>query len=241
MCSADQLPRGQGVLITRPTPGAHETASRVAAMGLFPILAPLLEIHPAAPVLPPPDQIAAVMLTSGNAIAALPPMWHAAPVLTVGDATARRAREAGFGDVVSADGDAAALADLVRSRLHPMEGTLLLASGRGQGLALAADLRRSGYRVARRVVYAAVPVASLPPVAHIALTDATTRAVLFFSAATARLFIRLVRAAGLEARLRHLDAITIGAQVSVALRGERWSRVRVAGKPNQDEMLALLR
>jgi uroporphyrinogen-III synthase len=228
------------VLITRPEPGASETAARVAAMGLVPIVAPLLEIR-RYPVRLPPGQIAAVLLTSGNAVEPLPAACRALPVLAVGAATARRADQAGFTHVASADGDAVALAALVRARVRPAEGTLLLACGRGQGLALAADLRASGYRVARRVAYAAVPVTRLPEPARTALMQDQTGAVLLFSADTARHFVRLVRRAGLLPALSGREAITIGPQAGMALRDVLWARIRVASKPTQDAMLALLR
>jgi uroporphyrinogen-III synthase len=231
----------RAVLITRPEPGCAETAARVAARGLTPVAAPVLEIRPTAVRLPPPDQISAVLLTSGNAADALPGAWHGHRVFAVGEATARRARARGCVDVTSAEGDAHALAALTRSRLVPSEGTLLLACGRGQGSALGAALRGSGFRVARRVVYTAQAVPNLPAAARDALTHPDTWAVMFFSAETARHFIRLVRAAGLGGRLRALEALTIGPRVVVALQGTCWSCVRVAAKPNQSEMLALLR
>jgi uroporphyrinogen-III synthase len=228
-----------GVLITRPEPGASDTATRIASMGLLPIVAPVLEIRP-APVRPPRGRIAAILLASGNAVDPLPAALHGLPVLTVGSATARRARQAGFTDVASADGDATALAALVRARFAPHDGTLLLAAGLGQSLALAATLRRAGYRVARRVVYAAVPVATLPDPARVALSGEQTLTVLFFSAETARHFTRLVRAAGLTGMLRNREAITIGQPAVMALRETQWARVRVASRPTQNEMLALL-
>jgi uroporphyrinogen-III synthase len=228
------------VLITRPEPGAGETAARIRSLGLVPIVAPVLEIRP-LPMSPPSGRMAAVLLASGNAVDALPAVLHALPVLTVGSATARRAKQAGFADVTSADGDAVALATLVQARFRPREGTLLLAAGRGQSLALAASLREAGFRVARRVAYAAVPVPRLPDAARAALLDQRTRTVLFFSAETTRHFMRLVRAAGLADTLRSRDAITIGGRASMALKDAHWARVRVASQPTQDEMLALLR
>ena len=191
------------VLITRPEPGASETAARLAALDFLPVVAPFLEINPRQVGLPPPGQIAAILLASGSAVAPLPASLRAVPVLTVGDATARRARQAGFADVSSADGDAMALAALVRARVDPGAGSLLLAAGRGQSLGLAADLRSSGYRVVRRVVYDAVPVAAMPDAARLLLTSDRSVTVLFFSAETARHFIRLARANGLTGHLRN--------------------------------------
>ena len=50
-----------------------------------------------------------------------------------------------------------------------MAAPLLLATGRGQGEALATDLRVRGFRVMRRAVYAAVPDPALSDVARQAL------------------------------------------------------------------------
>jgi uroporphyrinogen-III synthase len=227
------------VLVTRPEPGASETAARVTALGLVPVVAPLLDIR-LMPIRVPPARIAAVLLASGNAVDALSTLSRSVRVLTVGTATAWRARKAGFTNITSADGDAVALIALVRAEIRPSDGTLLLAAGRGQSLALAAELRESGYRLARRVAYAAIPVAQLPNAARAALLDHRTRTVLLFSAETARHFVHLVRCAGLLAALADREAITIGPQAAMALKQVPWARIRVAAKPTQDDMLALL-
>ena len=140
-----------GVLITRPEPGAGETAASVTALGLRPVIAPLLAIRVLSPNLPPPERLRAVLVTSGNAVAALPTGYRNVPLLAVGDATAARARDAGFGHVLSADGDARALAVLAAGTCEARGLPLLVASGRGQGHELAADLRGRGFRVMRRV------------------------------------------------------------------------------------------
>jgi uroporphyrinogen-III synthase len=235
------LPQQPTVLITRPEPGAGDTARRVAALGFSPVLSPVLHVQGLAAPLPAVEKVAAALVTSGNAVDALPPAWHATRLLTVGDATAARAHAAGFRDVHSASGDADALAALAVRELPPRGAPLLLASGRGQGQPLAAALRRSGHRVIRRVVYAAVPVPELAPAAVTALRDRQVRAVLFFSAETARHFVRLVRGAGLVPALGTVDAISIGQPAAVALGAVSWRDIRVAARPNQDEMLALLR
>ena len=228
------------VLITRPEPGASQTAARVVAMGRPIIVAPLSEIR-CCQFRPPIGRIAAILLTSGNAVEALPASLQRTSVLTVGTATAHRARMAGFTDVSSADGDALALVSLVKGRLTPNDGTLLLAAGARQGHTLATELRSSGYRVARRVAYAAVPVRQLPEPAEVALASGRSLTVLLYSTETASHFVVLVRRAGLLAALSRCDAITIGPQAAMALSDVAWARIHVAAKPTQDDMLALLR
>jgi uroporphyrinogen-III synthase len=230
-----------GVLITRPEPGASETAARVAALGLHAVVAPVLEIRILPCRLPPAARLQAILATSGNAIPALPASHHRLPLLAVGATTARRARAAGFALVSSADGDAGALAALAEQTCDTTATPLLLAAGRGQGRALAADLRARGFRVIRRAVYAAMPVPVLPEATRQALSVGGLAAALFFSAETARHCVRLLQHARLHEAVRMVDALAIGQPTAVALEPLPWRRIRVAARPDQDAMLALLR
>ncbi len=230
-----------GVLITRPEPGAGDTAKLVAALGYQPIVAPLLQIRPLRTALPPSAHVQAILVTSGNAIPLLPPSHHHLPLLAVGDATAARARSAGFVQVSSAAGDATALAAMVAQSCRRGAGPLLLACGRDQGTALAATLRAQGFAVVRRVIYAAAPATDIPAAARKALTSGDVEAALFFSADTARCCVELLRAGRLHDAVRAVDALAISERTAVALQPLTWRRIRVAIQPNQDAMLALLR
>jgi uroporphyrinogen-III synthase len=230
-----------GVLITRPEPGAAETAARIAALGYRPIVTPLMEIYPQRAALPPSGDLQAILATSANAIPALPESHRHLPLYAVGEATASRARTAGFSEVSSADGDSVALAVLVAQSCQRNLGPLLFACGKGQGMAFAADLRTKGFSVVRRVVYAAAPVAALPAAARAELTSGNVTAALFFSADTARHCVRLLQHEQLHETVRTVDALAIGQRAGMALQALPWRRTRVAAQPNQDAMLALLR
>jgi uroporphyrinogen-III synthase len=191
--------------------------------------------------LPPPERVQAILVTSGNAIPPLPASHHRLPLLAVGEATASRGRSAGFTHVSSADGDATDLAALAARNCDPGAGPLLLVSGRGQGQGLAAALRNHGFRVVRRTVYAAVPAVSLPNHVRDAITNGAVGAVLLFSAETARQCVRLLRLAQLREAVRQIEALAISQPTAMALRGLPWRRIRVADRPNQDALLAMLR
>jgi len=108
------------VWITRAEPGASRTAERLRVLGFEPIVRPLLAIRYLSPALDL-DGIDAIAFTSRNgveAFAALTPA-RGLPVLTVGDATAEAARQAGFERVTSARGDVDALAALIGDVLPP--------------------------------------------------------------------------------------------------------------------------
>jgi uroporphyrinogen-III synthase len=228
----------RAVLITRPSPAAEETARQVSALGLRPIVTPLMMIQRIPADLP--QDAAAVLITSGNAVVSLPTWARARPLFAVGDATAERAHAEGFTHVLSANGDASDLAALVHRTLPPQLGQLLLLTGKGQGAALTDLLHAQQRDVAVREVYEAVAVPTLPARAAAALQDADLRAAMLFSAETARQFVRLVTAAGLEASTQNTDACAISQATGVALEALRWRRIRIASRPNQEEMLALL-
>jgi uroporphyrinogen-III synthase len=226
------------VLITRPEPGATETAARLFASGFFPVVAPVLSI--VGRELHTPDHVAAILLTSRNAVAACALSLHELPVFAVGTATARRAAETGFKHVFNADGDAGVLVKLVTESMSPADGALFLPTGQGQGWAIASALRLQGFRVVRRVAYRAVCAPELPSAAAIELHQGALSAAMFFSGETSRHFVRLIQAAGLANAVRDIDAVSISEAAAVPLRSLPWRRVGVAAKPNQDAMLVLL-
>ena len=232
-------PARAAVLVTRPEPGASATAARLDALGFDAVLAPVMQIRALPATLPDPARAAAVLVTSGQAIPAIPAAYRQRPLYVVGDATARRARQAGFAAVTSADGDARDLAALVGRAVAP-GATLLLVTGRGLGHGLASDLRAAGFAVIRRSVYAQVPAARLPPAAIDALQAGRVRAALFFSAAAATRFAALAGRAVWHNVIRNTDAVAISPAVAVALEALPWRRVIVAARPNQDAMLASL-
>jgi uroporphyrinogen-III synthase len=142
--------------------------------------------------------------------------------------------------VHSAAGNAAALIELVRRVCDPSGLPLLLATGRGQGLGVEAALGKLGFQVVRHTVYAADPVATMPEAALRSILDRQLGAALFFSGETARVFVRLARDAGLARELGVIEALAISGFAAELLAPLQWRRVRVALRPNQDELLALL-
>ena len=163
------------LLVTRPD-GAR-TAAELRTRGHQAVVAPLLRIEPIADVDLGGNWIALV-LTSANAVRAIAahPRYAALknlPVFAVGERSAQAAREIGFADVTSADGDATDLAGLVVERVG--EGTLLYLAGEDRAGDLAGDLAAHGLDVRMAVVYRAVPAPSLPDQARAALAAGRNR------------------------------------------------------------------
>ncbi|SHJ95318.1 uroporphyrinogen-III synthase [Roseomonas rosea] len=238
-------------LITRPEPGGSATAGRVAALGWEPVLTPALVLNP-LPMEPVPEA-RAVLLPSAAALPSLagvlPP---GLPLLAVGEGTAEAARAAGFRDVAAAAGDAVSLAAMASARLDPAGGPVLLASGRGYGDALAADLAGRGFSVIRREVYVAAETTELWPEAREALAAGQVRAALFLSPRSAQSFVAQLRKAGLGGAATAIRAVALSGRVAEALLlassgasganpgAFAWGGLDVAPRPDQDALLALL-
>ncbi|WP_288759400.1 uroporphyrinogen-III synthase, partial [uncultured Brevundimonas sp.] len=135
--------RAPRVWITRAEPGAARTAARLLALGMEPVVRPLLAIQTLSPELPDLDAFAALAFTSVNGVAAFAGLSarRDRPVFAVGDATAQAARDAGFARVDSADGDLAALARRIAAGAA---GPVLAAVAETPAGDLAAAVRRAG-------------------------------------------------------------------------------------------------
>ncbi len=219
------------LLVTRPEPGASATAARLAAMGYEPVVLPCLSIRATKPRLP--EHPAALVITSGQAIPALPATLHNIPAFCVGDATAAKLRQAGFTRVESANGNADDLARLVAARHVP--GLHLLAVGERHGLVLAKKLREAGIPVLRRKVYAVTPARHLPEDVTAALTAGKIRGALFYSAETARAFARLHPPGTAK-----MTAYALSETVAIALQDLPWAQIRAAVAPTEADLMALL-
>ncbi len=201
-------------------------------MGFEPVLAPCLAVQPLAARLP--EQPAAIVVTSAQVIAPLPARYHAVPCFCVGDATAAKMREAGFAAVTSAAGDADDLFRLVAAR--QIAGVHLLAVGQGHGQDLAAKLRQRGIKVLRRKLYATRPLPTLPAAVRTDMAAGEIANVLFYSAETARAFIRLQ-----PPGTATMQALALSPATAAALQDLPWQSIRVALAPNEPDLLALLK
>jgi uroporphyrinogen-III synthase len=233
---------GSIVLVTRPLPEAEETAARVRALGHACLIEPMLEIRP----IPGPSLdlagVQALLVTSRNGARALAQRTpeRGCPAFAVGAATAEALRGWGFLRVESAEGAAADLAELVLRRCSPTAGPVLHV----RGDALAGDpvpaLRACGFEARSAVLYEASTPFAFSDRLKRTMRQSALGYALFFSPRTARTFVTLARAAGLESRCADIEACCLSAAVAAGLEGAPWRRVRVSVRPHQEALLELL-
>ena len=211
----------RALLVLRPEPGASATAAATDALGFVAIVAPLFTVRPLDWSMPA-TRPEALLMTSANAarhggsgLAALIDL----PLYAVGEATAAAARARGFGHVVVGDDGVDAI--VARARADGITDLLHLA-GREHRPPAAGDIA-----LARRLVYAADAVTSLPAPAAVALPEAIA---LLHSPRAAALFATLVAPARI--------AIVAISPATRAAAGEGWRAAATAAQPTDASLLA---
>jgi uroporphyrinogen-III synthase len=235
------------LLVTRPEPDGTRTAAALRARGHEVTLAPVLrvEVEPTADFGGGPW--AAVLVTSANAVRAVAAHRRkdrllGVPVFAVGRRSAAAAREAGFADVVSADGDAGDLARLVAARASAQQSNhpLLWLAGEDRATDLAEALASRGIVVHTVVVYRAVAETALPLAVRGALAAGAIDGVLHYSRRSADAFEALAMAAGIDLKSLPTRHFCLSAQVAEPFRQIGVAALAVAPHPDEAALLALL-
>ncbi|HEX7856635.1 MAG TPA: uroporphyrinogen-III synthase [Sphingobium sp.] len=215
------------VLVLRPEPGAARTAEALRAAGFLPILYPLYEIEPVEWTSPDPAGIAALLVTSANAVRQAGPgmaRFLSKPLFAVGEATATAARQAGFHSVQVGGGDIASTVPV------------MVAAGLGPVLHLSGTEIRAfdpaGLSILRIPVYRSAPQGSAEGLAHAVPRDRGAFALVH----SPRAGVRLAELVTQEERER-ITIVAISEAASEAC-GSGWRDRVVAGAPTGQAMLA---
>ena len=233
------------LLVTRPLPEAERTASGLHARGHDAVFAPMLDIQNIRDVSFAAGPVAAILMTSGNAARALSdhPQRETLTKLrcfAVGGQTADAARQAGFSDVVSADGDGGDLAKLVSQQIADRALPLLYVAGSDRARDMAAELSPGGLRVETAVVYQANAAKEFAPDIAAALAQGDIDGALHFSKRSTMIFVDCARAGGLLGAAARLKHFCLSARAAEPLLDTGAEQVFTAATPDESAMLDLI-
>ena len=234
------------LLVTRPEPDASLLADTLRGLGHKVLVAPLMQviIRDFSIEL---AGVQAVLFTSANGVRAFAEQIGAPPegmtAFAVGKASAQLARDAGWMEVETADGDVDALAALVTAKLAP-DGSLLHVSGKAAAGDLAGALTAQGFTVNRVVGYEARLAEILPESVARGLSAGDLDGVLLFSPRSARVLADLAEKAGLSSKLAAINAYCLSPAVADALiariSAPESVKCKVATAPETPHLIALL-
>jgi uroporphyrinogen-III synthase len=224
--------------VTRTAPDAEATAERLRAIGHDPLVAPVLAVEPLAADLDL-SGVGALAFTSRNAVAAFPRdrVNTALRVFTVGAATAQAARAAGFAQVESADGDAAALAELIAARADQLGSEVLHLAPEEPAFDLAGVLRARGVPARALAAYRTVAAPPSPDLQAALDGEAPLDGLVIHSPKGARLAAGLLRG---RPGLDRLTAYAISPAAAAPLADLGLGGVHAAPAPTEDALIALI-
>ena len=232
------------LLVTRPRPEAERTAAILHGNGHTVVIAPLLRIETVTDAEIGAGPWAAILVTSANAASAITahrrlPMLRTLPVFAVGRRSAEAMRDAGFAELISADGDVGDLARFVAERL-PRGASLLYLAGAERAGDLAGDLVARGFGVETVVVYRAVAATDFAPDAVEAITRGID-GVLHYSPRSAAAYVAASRAGSLvAAAVVKPTQFCLSAHVAAPLAQAGATDIRIAPQPTEPALIALI-
>ncbi len=228
------------VLVTRPEPGASETARRVEVLGFAPVVLPLSETR----VLPVdiaviPKNVDAVAVTSANALRNAPrdllAMLAAKPCYAVGGQSASAARQAGFSQVIEGPGDAAGLAArLAEDRTEA--ASVIYLCGRVRLQNFEKLLAAAGMTVAAVETYDTVEMDS------VSVNDFTSpvEIALLHSALGAQALVTIARRPEVADLFADTVFLCLSERIAAVLAEGGYTKIRVAAEPTEQALLFLL-
>jgi uroporphyrinogen-III synthase len=227
------------ILVTRPQPDGERTAAALRAKGHDVLLAPLMQVRPIPAVLA--GNWSAVIITSANALrvltaAQLAPLLKL-PLYAVGERSADAAREAGFSNVRSAQGDANALIRLIDERYANESAPHLYLAGVDRAADIEGALAGKGIKVTTVEVYRTMTT-GFPPELIAVIERNRLDAALHFSRRSAENFVIGAKTAGLLPQSLALKHLCLSAQVAEPLAGA--ADVTIARRPDEASLLGLL-
>ena len=188
------------------------------------------------------NDVQAFLATSSNGVEALcnykPDLRI--PLYAVGNATASTARELGFKQVHSADGNVDALAKLAIDSLDPEKGPIYHAAGSVQAGNLKETLEKAGFECRREILYETKPIKSFSPETIAAIKGGGINTVLLYSPRTAETFVNLLRKSRLVRAAKQLTVICLSPAVAAKIMDINWLELRVAKLPTQESLLETL-
>lgn len=233
------------LLVTRPQPDADKQSEKLTSLGHDISTAPLLEVEFLDPGPLPLTDAQALIVTSRNALRALAEgsELEAAlqlPIFVVGSATANSARELGFDDIHPGPGTAEELLPLILSECQNENGPLVHLAGERMAFDLKSALEGKGFEVAQPIIYRINMADSFAETARKAVASNKLDGVILMSPATTQTFLAMVEAPELMAIARKLIYFCLSHKVAEPLKGLEDAQILIAGRPTEDDLLALI-
>lgn len=231
------------VLLTRPHSQSLEMKSQLEMLGFRVSIEPVLEISFINHNKHIYKSSKAFIVTSVHASSQVASSGEAdpsIPIYSIGPATSRPLRDAGFTRIYEGTGTAEDLLKLILKKAHPSDGLITYLSGWHVMQDIAKALAISGYKAQRVVTYKATPRDKLTEATRELLVNRQLDCGVFMSYRSAYYFSMLCKDASLALYFTMMEAIALSSGVAQGLSSLKWRKIAIAKRPSSKSLIDML-
>jgi uroporphyrinogen-III synthase len=226
------------ILLTRPLEDCYEMIIKFKSLGHQVSHLPLLNIdrmnHEQINFL----DFKGIIFTSANAVKFLDSKTinKNLPCFCVGSATEKKARSAGFQNVIAAEGNVENLKELVLQNFNQKDGKLIYVSGETISVDLDQQLTKEGYNIKRIINYRTVHNQKFDENFIKELKLKTPDMVYIYSQNSASSFLNFIKINQSESLWMNTNLMCIGEKTSSILNEIKWKKIFLFN-PGEEEFL----
>ena len=226
------------ILLTRPLEDIEELILKFKKLGHIVSHMPVIKIEKINYKSINFSEFNGIIFTSSNAIKYLDTKLIDKNKICfcVGSVTEKKARNSGFQNVISADGNVSNLKELILQNFNPSSGKLLYISGEVITSKLDQDLISNGYDVKRIINYTAKSIENLDEKFIQSLKQAMPDIVYIYSQNSALSFLKLIKNYNLGDFWMNTNLMCISEKTSSVLNEIKWKKIFIFN-PGEEEFL----
>jgi len=226
------------ILLTRPLKDSRELILKFQKLGYIVSHMPLIDIEKKDHEKINFSEFKSIIFTSTNSINFLNTKLIDKKIICfcVGYATEKKARENGFQNVISAEGSARNLKELILQNFDSSKGKMLYLSGEEISINLDQELISEGYSVKRIINYVAKPVKKIDETFIDKLKVKMPDIVFVYSQNSAINFLNIIKNYQLVDLWMETNLMCIGEKTSSILNEIKWKKIFLFN-PGEEEFL----
>ncbi|WCR53689.1 MAG: hypothetical protein PG981_000711 [Wolbachia endosymbiont of Ctenocephalides orientis wCori] len=230
----------KSILLTRPLSDSLNTRNILKKCGYKVCIEPLFTIKYLQHDIPI-HKFDVVISTSKNSTKAFSQLCktHDLPMITVGNSTMQAAKDLGFSDITSTDGDVDGLISFIKASYSDKTRFLYI---RGQEVScdLKKKLSEENFNIKETILYKTIIKKNLTNRCKNLLLNGKVNSAAFFSSKTARIFCSLILKSGLSDVMKNMTAYTMSKNIADSLKSIKWKKIITARLPTQESLIDII-
>lgn len=227
------------ILLTRPLDDCKELIIKFKSLGHKVSHLPVISVNAIKYVEPNYNEFKGIIFTSSNAIKNLntSKIDKNIQCFCVGSSTEKNAKESGFQNIFSAEGNVNNLKEIILQNFDKKNGSLIYISGELISYNLDKDLISEGYLVKRLVNYTVTPIMEIKEEFIKDIKLIIPDIVFIYSESSARNFLYIVKKYDLKDEWMKTNLMCLGERASSVLNEIKWKKIFLFNSGEEEFLL----